>query len=168
MINKYVKKLEGMKICVFDICKIILGMCIMEKMVVKIGGGCNYCIGLFDMILLKDNYVDFVGGIYNVVFCVKEYCKVKGKNLKIELEVCNFDELNQVLVEGVDCIMFDNFIFEDICKVVEIVGGCCEIEFFGGIIYDIMLFYVQVGVDFIFFGVLIYFVKGLDMSFKVC
>lgn len=81
-----------MKICVLDICKIIFGFCMFEKVVVKIGGGVNYCIGFFDMIFLKDNYVDFVGGIDKVINCVKEYCKEKGKDFKIEIEVCNFDE----------------------------------------------------------------------------
>ena len=87
MTNKYVKKLEGTKTRVLDTRKTTPGMRIMEKMAVKIGGGCNHRIGLFDMILLKDNHVDFAGGIHNAVSRAKEYCKAKGKNLKIELEV---------------------------------------------------------------------------------
>lgn len=168
MTNKYVKKLEGTKTRVLDTRKTTPGMRIMEKMAVKIGGGCNHRIGLFDMILLKDNHVDFAGGIHNAVSRAKEYCKTKGKNLKIELEVRNFDELNQALAEGVDRIMFDNFTPEDTRKAVEIVGGRCETESSGGITYDTMLPYAQAGVDFISFGALTHSVKGLDMSFKAC
>lgn len=168
MTNKYVKKLEGTKTRVLDTRKTTPGMRIMEKMAVKIGGGCNHRIGLFDMILLKDNHVDFAGGIHNAVSCAKEYCKAKGKDLKIELEVRNFDELNQALAEGVDRIMFDNFTPEDTRKAVEIVGGRCETESSGGITYDTMLPYAQAGVDFISFGALTHSVKGLDMSFKAC
>ena len=168
MTNKYVKKLEGTKTRVLDTRKTTPGMRIMEKMAVKIGGGCNHRIGLFDMILLKDNHVDFAGGIHNAVSSAKEYCKAKGKNLKIELEVRNFDELNQALAEGVDRIMFDNFTPEDTRKAVEIVGGRCETESSGGITYDTMLPYAQAGVDFISFGALTHSVKGLDMSFKAC
>ena len=168
MTNKYVKKLEGTKTRVLDTRKTTPGMRIMEKMAVKIGGGCNHRIGLFDMILLKDNHVDFAGGIHNAVSRAKEYCKEKGKNLKIELEVRNFDELNQALAEGVDRIMFDNFTPEDTRKAVEIVGGRCETESSGGITYDTMLPYAQAGVDFISFGALTHSVKGLDMSFKAC
>ena len=168
MTNKYVKKLEGTKTRVLDTRKTTPGMRIMEKMAVKIGGGCNHRIGLFDMILLKDNHVDFAGGIHNAVSRAKESCKAQGKNLKIELEVRNFDELNQALAEGVDRIMFDNFTPEDTRKAVEIVGGRCETESSGGITYDTMLPYAQAGVDFISFGALTHSVKGLDMSFKAC
>ena len=168
MTHKYVKKLEGTKTRVLDTRKTTPGMRIMEKMAVKIGGGCNHRIGLFDMILLKDNHVDFAGGIHNAVTRAKEYCKGKGKNLKIELEVRNFDELNQALAEGVDRIMFDNFTPEDTRKAVEIVGGRCETESSGGITYETMLPYAQAGVDFISFGALTHSVKGLDMSFKAC
>ena len=168
MTNKYVKKLEGTKTRVLDTRKTTPGMRIMEKMAVKIGGGCNHRIGLFDMILLKDNHVDFAGGIHNAVSRAQEYCKAKGKSLKIDLEVRNFDELNQALAEGVDRIMFDNFTPEDTRKAVEIVGGRCETESSGGITYDTMLPYAQAGVDFISFGSLTHSVKGLDMSFKAC
>lgn len=168
MTNKYVKKLEGTKTRVLDTRKTTPGMRIMEKMAVKIGGGCNHRIGLFDMILLKDNHVDFAGGIHNAVTRAKEYCQAKGKNLKIELEVRNFDELNQALAEGVDRIMFDNFTPEDTRKAVEIVAGRCETESSGGITYETMLPYAQAGVDFISFGALTHSVKGLDMSFKAC
>ena len=168
MTNKYVRALEGTKTRVLDTRKTTPGMRILEKMAVKIGGGCNHRIGLFDMILLKDNHVDFSGGIHNAVTRAKEYCKEKGKNLKIELEVRNFDELQQALDEGVDRIMFDNFTPEDTKKAVEIVAGRCETESSGGITYETMLPYAQAGVDFISFGALTHSVKGMDMSFKAC
>ena len=164
----YVKQLEGLRTKVLDTRKTTPGMRVLDKMAVKIGGGENHRMGLFDMILLKDNHVDFAGGIHNAVSRAKEYCKAKGKNLKIELEVRNFDELNQALAEGVDRIMFDNFTPEDTRKAVEIVGGRCETESSGGITYDTMLPYAQAGVDFISFGALTHSVKGLDMSFKAC
>ena len=168
MTARYVKKVEGTGTRVLDTRKTTPGMRILEKMAVKIGGGCNHRIGLFDMILLKDNHVDFAGGIHNAVTRAKEYCKAKGKNLKIELEVRNFDELQQALDEGVDRIMFDNFTPEDTRKAVEIVAGRCETESSGGITYETMLPYAQAGVDFISFGALTHSVKGLDMSFKAC
>ena len=169
MTNKYVKKLEGTKTRVLDTRKTTPGMRIMEKMAVKIGGGCNHRIGLFDMILLKDNHVDFLQAAYTMRCPVlKNIVRPKGKSLKIELEVRNFDELNQALAEGVDRIMFDNFTPEDTRKAVEIVGGRCETESSGGITYDTMLPYAQAGVDFISFGALTHSVKGLDMSFKAC
>ena len=166
MTARYVKALEGTKTRVLDTRKTTPGMRILEKMAVKIGGGCNHRIGLFDMILLKDNHVDFSGGIHNAVTRAKEYCKAKGKNLKIEVEVRNFEELDQALAEGVDRIMFDNFTPADTKKAVEIVAGRCETESSGGITYDTMLPYAQAGVDFISFGALTHSVKGLDMSFK--
>ena len=168
MTHRYVKKLEGLHTRILDTRKTTPGMRMLEKEAVKIGGGVNHRIGLFDMILLKDNHVDFAGGIHNAVTRAKEYCKAKGKNLKIELEVRNFDELNQALAEGVDRIMFDNFTPEDTRKAVEIVGGRCETESSGGITYETMLPYAQAGVDFISFGALTHSVKGLDMSFKAC
>ena len=164
MTSRYVKKLEGTKTRVLDTRKTTPGMRILEKMAVKIGGGENHRIGLFDMILLIDNHVDFSGGIHNAVTRAKEYCKAKGKNL----EVRNFDELQQGLAEGVDRIMFDNFTPEDTKKAVEIVAGRCETESSGGITYETMLPYAQAGVDFISFGALTHSVKGLDMSFKAC
>ena len=143
-------------------------MRILEKMAVKIGGGVNHRIGLFDMILLKDNHVDFAGGIDKAVNRAKEYCKAKGKDLKIELEVRNFDELQQALELGVDRIMFDNFTPEMTKKAVEIVGGRCETESSGGITFDTLRDYAVCGVDFISVGALTHSVKGLDMSFKAC
>lgn len=143
-------------------------MRIIEKMAVKIGGGVNHRIGLFDMILIKDNHVDFAGGIDKAVNRAKEYCKTHGKDLKIELEVRNFDELQQALELGVDRVMFDNFTPEMTKKAVEIVNGQCETESSGGITFDTLRDYAVCGVDFISVGALTHSVKGLDMSFKAC
>ena len=165
--NEYVKLLEGTKCRVLDTRKTTPGMRIMEKDAVRIGGGCNHRIGLFDMILLKDNHIDFAGGIPQAVSRAQEYCKAKGKNLKIEVEVRNFDELGQVLaLEGVDRVMLDNFSVENTRKAVEIVGGRLEVESSGGITFDTIRSYAECGVDFVSVGALTHSVKSLDMSFK--
>ena len=167
MTRKYVKQLEGTNTRVLDTRKTTPGMRIMEKEAVKIGGGVNHRIGLFDMILLKDNHVDFAGGIEQAITRAKEYCKAKGKDLKIEIEVRTFDELQQVLdLGGVDRIMFDNFDTEATRKAVEMVAGRYETESSGGITFDTLRDYALCGVDFISVGALTHSVKGLDMSFK--
>lgn len=167
MTRRYVKKLEGTKTRVLDTRKTTPGMRMLEKEAVKIGGGVNHRIGLFDMILLKDNHVDFAGGIDKAITRAKEYLKEKGKDLKIEIEVRNFDELQQVLnIGGVDRIMLDNFTPEDTRKAVEIIGGRYETESSGGITFDTLRDYAETGVDFISVGALTHSVKGLDMSFK--
>jgi len=167
MTRKYVKKLEGTKTRVLDTRKTTPGMRMLEKEAVKIGGGVNHRIGLFDMILLKDNHVDFAGGIDKAIARAKEYLKEKGKDLKIEIEVRNFDELQQVLnIGGVDRIMLDNFTPENTRKAVEMIGGRYETESSGGITFDTLRDYAETGVDFISVGALTHSVKGLDMSFK--
>lgn len=169
MTRKYSKQLEGTKTRVLDTRKTTPGMRILEKMAVKIGGGVNHRIGLFDMILLKDNHVDFAGGIDKAINRAQEYCKEKGKNLKIEIEVRNFDELQQVLnLGGVNRIMFDNFTPEMTRKAVEMVAGRFETESSGGITFDTLRDYAVCGVDYISVGALTHSVKGLDMSFKAC
>ena len=153
--NEYVKLLEGTKCRVLDTRKTTPGMRIIEKDAVRIGGGCNHRIGLFDMILLKDNHIDFAGGIPQAVSRAQEYCKAKGKNLKIEVEVRNFDELSQVLaLEGVDRVMLDNFSVENTRKAVEIVDGRLEVESSGGITFDTIRSYAECGVDFVSVGAL--------------
>lgn len=165
--RKYVKLLEGTKTRVLDTRKTTPGLRMLEKEAVKLGGGVNHRIGLFDMILLKDNHVDFAGGIENAITRAKEYLKAKGKNLKIEIEVRNFDELQQVLnVGGVDRIMLDNFTPENTRKAVEIIGGKYETESSGGITFDTLRNYAECGVDYISVGALTHSVKSLDMSFK--
>ncbi len=169
MTNRYVKRLEGTGTRVLDTRKTTPGMRILEKQAVKIGGGVNHRIGLFDMILLKDNHVDFAGGIANAITRCHEYLKAKGKDLKIEIEVRNFDELNQVLaIGGVDRIMLDNFTPADTRKAVEIINHRYETESSGGITFDTLRDYAECGVDFISVGALTHSVKGLDMSFKAC
>lgn len=169
MTRKYVKQLEGTKTRVLDTRKTTPGMRMLEKQAVKIGGGVNHRIGLFDMILLKDNHVDFAGGIDKAIERAKAYCKEKGKELKIEIEVRNFDELQQVLtIGGVDRIMLDNFTTENTKKAVEMIAGRYETESSGGITFDTLCDYAECGVDFISVGALTHSVKGLDMSFKAC
>mgnify|MGYP002511585330 FL=1 len=165
--RKYAKCLEGLKTKVLDTRKTTPGLRLLEKQAVKIGGGTNHRIGLFDMILLKDNHVDFAGGIENAITRAKDYCKAKGKDLKIEIEVRNFDELNQVLaIGGVDRIMLDNFNTENTKKAVELIAGRYEVESSGGITFDTLRDYAECGVDFISVGALTHSVKSLDMSFK--
>ena len=169
MTHKYQQALidAGTKTRVLDTRKTTPGMRMLEKEAVKIGGGMNHRIGLFDMILLKDNHIDFCGGVQNAISMAKQYCKEHGKgDLKIECEVRNFAELDEALNEGCDRIMFDNFTPEDTRKAVEIVAGRCETESSGGITFDTMIPYALAGVDFISFGALTHSVKGLDMSFK--
>ena len=142
MTRKYVKQLEGTKTRVLDTRKTTPGLRMLEKAAVKIGGGVNHRI---------------------------EYCKEKGKDLKIEIEVRNFDELQQVLnIGGVDRIMFDNFTPENTKIAVEMIGGKYETESSGGITFDTLRDYAECGVDFISVGALTHSVKGLDMSFKAC
>ena len=167
MTAKYVERLEGTHTRVLDTRKTTPGMRMLEKQAVKIGGGCNHRIGLFDMILLKDNHVDFSGGIANAINRCHEYLKQKGLDLKIEIEVRNFDELKQAMdCGGIDRIMLDNFSVADTKKAVEIVGGKYETESSGGITFDTLRDYAECGVDFISVGALTHSVKGLDMSFK--
>lgn len=169
MTDKYVRRLEGTRTRVLDTRKTTPGMRMLEKQAVKIGGGCNHRIGLFDMILLKDNHVDFAGGIANAINRCHDYLKSKGLDLKIEIEVRNFNELQQVLdCGGVDRIMLDNFSVTDTRKAVDIVAGRYEIESSGGITFDTIRNYAECGVDFISVGALTHSVKGLDMSFKAC
>ena len=169
MTRRYVKQLEGTRTRVLDTRKTTPGMRMLEKEAVRIGGGVNHRIGLFDMILLKDNHVDFAGGLANAIRRAKDYCREKGKDLKIEIEVRNLDELRQVLdLGGIDRIMFDNFTPELTRQAVEMVGGRYETESSGGITFDTLRQYAETGVDFISVGALTHSVKGLDMSFKAC
>ena len=167
--NKYVKQLEGLHTRILDTRKTTPGLRMIEKAAVKIGGGVNHRIGLFDMILLKDNHIDFAGGIEKAITRAKEYLKEKGKDLKIEIEVRNMDELEEVMrIGGIDRIMLDNFTPELTRKAVKRIGGKYETESSGGITFDTIRDYAECGVDFISVGALTHSVKGLDMSFKAC
>ena len=169
MTNKYVELLKGTKTRVLDTRKTTPGLRMLEKQAVKIGGGTNHRIGLFDMILLKDNHIDFAGGIANAIDRCHNYLKEKNLDLKIEIEVRNFDELQQVLDKGgVNRIMLDNFSVADTKKAVDIIAGRYETESSGGITFDTIRGYAEQGVDFISVGALTHSVKGLDMSFKAC
>lgn len=165
--REYVKKLEGTKTRVLDTRKTTPGLRLLEKEAVKIGGGVNHRIGLYDMILLKDNHVDFAGGIDKAILRAKDYLKAKNKDLKIEIEVRTFDELNQVMaIGGVDRIMLDNFNIENTIKAVKMIDGKYETESSGGITFDTLRDYAECGVDYISVGALTHSVKSLDMSFK--
>ena len=163
----YAEKIADLKTKVLDTRKTTPGMRLLEKEAVKIGGGLNHRIGLFDMILIKDNHVDFAGGIKNAILAAQNYCKAKGKNLDIEIETRNFDEIRQVLeIGGVRRIMLDNFNVEDTKKAVELIGGRFETESSGGITLENLRDYALAGVDFISVGALTHQIKSLDMSLK--
>lgn len=168
MTARYQERLKGLKAKVLDTRKTTPGMRILEKEAVRIGGGANHRIGLFDMILIKDNHVDFASGIPNAVSRARTYLKEKGKDLKIEVEVRNTDEIRQALDAKVDRIMLDNFTPERTAEAVALIGGAAEIESSGGITLDTLRAYGEAGVDFISVGALTHSVKGLDMSFKAC
>ena len=168
---KYQERLEGLHTKVLDTRKTTPGMRLLEKMAVKMGGGANHRIGLFDMILIKDNHVDFAGGITNAVSRAKQWCKDNGKDLKIEVEVRNTPEIMEALEAGVDRIMLDNYTPERTAEAVALIrekNPNVEIESSGGITLDTLRAYGEAGVDFISVGALTHSVKGLDMSFKAC
>ncbi len=168
MTAKYQSRLDGLKTKVLDTRKTTPGMRMLEKEAVRIGGGMNHRIGLFDMILIKDNHVDFAGGITQAVNAAKKYLAEKGKDLKIEVEVRNTDEINEALAAGVDRIMLDNFTPERTREAVQLINGRMEVESSGGITLETLRAYGEAGVDFISVGALTHSVKGLDMSFKAC
>jgi len=167
MTHRYVERVAGTGCHILDTRKTTPGMRLLEKQAVKIGGGMNHRIGLFDMILLKDNHIDFAGSISNAINRCHKYLKEKNLDLKIEIEVRDFDELRQVLDEGgVDRIMLDNFTPADTKKAVDLINHRYEVESSGGITYDTIRDYAEQGVDFISVGALTHSVKSLDLSFK--
>ena len=167
MTRKYQDELKGLHTKVLDTRKTTPGMRIMEKEAVKIGGGTNHRIGLFDMILIKDNHIDFAGGIEKAIERARKYCKVNDKDLKIEVEVRSLDDIKRVMaIGGVDRIMFDNFTPELTKEAVKLVNGTMETESSGGITLSNLRAYGEAGVDYISVGALTHSVKGLDMSFK--
>lgn len=167
MTHRYVERIEGTGAHVLDTRKTTPGMRMLEKQAVKIGGGVNHRIGLFDMILLKDNHIDFAGGIEAAITRCHHYLEEKGKDLKIEIEVRNMEELQEVLrVGGVDRIMLDNFTPDETREAVRLIDHKYETESSGGITFDTIRQYAECGVDYISVGALTHSVKGLDMSFK--
>ncbi|MDR1500005.1 MAG: carboxylating nicotinate-nucleotide diphosphorylase [Tannerellaceae bacterium] len=166
--RKYVKEVEGTSARILDTRKTTPGMRLLEKEAVRIGGGVNHRIGLFDMILLKDNHVDFAGGIREAITCANNYKKESGReDLKIEIEVRNAHELEEALeTGGIDRIMLDNFSVEDTLEAVRRIAGRCQTESSGGITLATARAYALTGVDFISVGALTHSVKSLDMSLK--
>lgn len=167
MTARYQKELDGLHTKVLDTRKTTPGMRMLEKEAVAAGGGKNHRIGLYDMILIKDNHIDFAGGIEKAISRANDYCKANGKDLKIEVEVRSLDDIRRVMEHGgVDRIMFDNFSPELTKEAVAMVGGKYETESSGGITIENLRAYGEAGVDFISVGALTHSVKGLDMSFK--
>ena len=167
MTRRYQDELKGLHTRVLDTRKTTPGMRMLEKEAVACGGGKNHRIGLFDMILIKDNHIDFAGGIEKAIQRAKDYCKANGKDLKIEVEARSLEDIQRILDEGgVDRIMFDNFTPELTREAVKLVGGRAETESSGGITIENLRAYGETGVDFISVGALTHSVKGLDMSFK--
>ena len=165
----YVARLEGLHTKVLDTRKTTPGMRVLDKMAVKIGGGENHRIGLFDMILLKDNHIDFAGGVRKAVEKAREYLKATGRNIPIECEVRTLEDIDEVFAAGgADRIMFDNFTPEQTRVAVEKVAGRCETESSGGITLDNLRDYAEAGVDFISVGALTHQNKSLDMSLNAC
>lgn len=165
--REYVKLLEGTNTKILDTRKTTPGMRLLEKEAVRIGGGQNHRMGLYDMIMLKDNHVDFAGGIEKAIKTTHEYLKKLGKNLKIEIEVRNMDELRQVLeVGGVDRIMLDNFDTATTREAVKLIDGKYETESSGGITKETIRSYAECGVDYISVGALTHHIRSLDMSLK--
>ncbi|MFK5856601.1 MAG: carboxylating nicotinate-nucleotide diphosphorylase [Bacteroidota bacterium] len=140
---------------------------VVEKLAVRIGGGTNHRFGLYDMIMIKDNHVDFAGGIENAISSTNSYLKEKGKKLKVEIEVRDFDELNEVInLGGVDRIMLDNFSPDNLKKAVDLIDRKFETEASGGITMSNIRQYAETGVDFISVGALTHQISSLDLSLK--
>lgn len=163
----YAEKIADLHTKVLDTRKTTPGLRLLEKQAVKIGGGENHRIGLFDMILIKDNHVDFAGGIKQAITAAQNYCKAKGKKLDIEIETRSLDEIREAMeVGGIRRIMLDNFDLEMTRKAVELIGGKYETESSGGITLDTLRDYALTGVDYISVGALTHHIKSLDMSLK--
>lgn len=162
-----VEKVKGYPVKILDTRKTTPGFRFFEKEAVRIGGGSNHRFGLFDMVMLKDNHIDYAGGVNNAIEKTKAYLSDKKLNLKIEIEVRNFDELNQVLATGgVNRIMLDNFSPSDITLALKMIPASCETEASGGITIGNVLEYAKTGIQFISIGALTHSVKSLDLSLK--
>jgi nicotinate-nucleotide pyrophosphorylase (carboxylating) len=163
--NEYVELIKGTNTKLLDTRKTTPSMRLFEKYAVKVGGGFNHRIGLYDMIMLKDNHIDFAGGIKEAIRKTHEYLKRIGKELKIEIEVRSMEELEEVLeIGGVDRIMLDNFTPELLSKAVERIGKSYETESSGGINKETILSFAKTGVDFISVGSLTHQIKSVDLS----
>ena len=163
--HQIVQKLSGLPTKVLDTRKTTPGLRSLEKMAVKIGGGWNHRFGLFDMILLKDNHIDYAGGVKNAIEKANNYIKTSGKDLKIEIETRDLEEVNQVLEIGnIDRILLDNFNYDDLKEAVKLIDGKYETEASGGITLETIREYAECGVDYISVGALTHSVKSLDLS----
>ena len=166
---EYVTRLEGTGTRVLDTRKTTPGMRLLEKEAVRIGGGVNHRMGLYDMVMLKDNHIDFAGGIEKAIHQVQSYLKDRKKSLKIEVEVRNWNELEEVIrVGGIHRIMLDNFDVPTTKKAVEFIAGRFETESSGGITLDTLRDYAECGVNYISVGALTHHIKSLDLSLKAC
>jgi nicotinate-nucleotide pyrophosphorylase (carboxylating) len=165
--RRYVDRLAGLKTRILDTRKTTPGMRMLEKAAVKIGGGDNHRIGLYDMILIKDNHIDFAGSIPKAIACVRDYLKIKNRNLAIEIEARSLEDVATILqIGGIQRIMLDNFDLETTRKAVAMINGLYETEASGGITIDNIRDYAECGVDFISVGALTHQIKSLDMSLK--
>lgn len=164
--KRLVDMISGTNAQLLDTRKTTPGMRVFEKYAVSVGGGVNHRMGLYDMVMLKDNHNDYAGGITSGVNQTKSYLKSQNRQLKIEVETRNLDEVEEALSVGVDRIMFDNFSPDDMFKAVNLVNGRCETEASGGITESTIRNYAETGVDFISVGALTHSVRSLDLSLK--
>ena len=165
--KQYTDRVKDLKSKILDTRKTTPRMRFLEKEAVRIGGGFNHRMGLYDMIVLKDNHIDFAGGIENAINKTREYLNKTGKNLKVEIEARNIDDVRRIIAAGgVDRIMLDNFSVSDTRKAVDIIAGRFETESSGGITLETVRAYAECGVDFISVGALTHHIKSLDMSLK--
>ena len=163
----YVDRVKDLKAKILDTRKTTPGMRFLEKEAVRTGGGFNHRMGLYDMIMLKDNHIDYAGGIENAILRTREYLKRNNKNLKVEIEARNIDDVKKILeIGGVDRIMLDNFNISDTREAVKIIAGRYETESSGGITLETIRAYAECGVDYISAGALTHHIKSLDMSLK--
>ncbi|MCQ2608660.1 MAG: carboxylating nicotinate-nucleotide diphosphorylase [Bacteroidales bacterium] len=165
--NEYVKLLEGTNTKILDTRKTTPGLRLLEKYAVKVGGGENHRIGLYDMILIKDNHIDYAGGVTAAITKTKEYLKAKGKDLKIEVEARTLDEIREILqFDDIERILIDNFTPEETKVAVALINGKCKTESSGGITKESIKAYAQAGVDYISVGALTHHISSLDLSLK--
>jgi nicotinate-nucleotide pyrophosphorylase (carboxylating) len=163
----YVERLNGLKTKILDTRKTTPGMRFLEKEAVRIGGGMNHRMGLYDMIMLKDNHIDYTGGIENAIRRTRDFLNRTGRNLKVEIEARNLDDVRKIIeIGGVDRIMLDNFSISETMEAVRMIGGRYETESSGGITLETIRGYAECGVDYISSGALTHHIKSLDMSLK--
>ena len=165
--DRYVEKIKDLHTKILDTRKTTPGMRILDKEAVRIGGGENHRMGLYDMIMLKDNHIDFAGGITEAIKKTNEYLSKTGRDLRIEIEARSLDDVRKIIQVGhVHRIMLDNFSMEDTSMAVELIAGRYETESSGKITLDHLRDYAACGVDYISVGALTHQIKSLDLSLK--